>query len=565
MSERCEAWRLPLMQRLLNRYGLKVAVTKGCQVNLRDRPQGQFLQKGWKIATTHEQLAEHMNLPCKCPRNYQHARCEGRLTPKSALYTPEYVKRVAKLICRDGTYGTLMNEVQGRSSLLNFFGLGDVCTCHETNIPARQQICGSCVHQSCQGQGLGYVPGNPSPQASPQQVSQEGTITGESTPEPSSVTRAECPSGGSGLVQGDPSPQAVPQQVSQEGSQNGVCTPEGWVCQTEGENITPKDLENMAQALLKQHRFSYADCEALLTPLTSQTQKNLRRMLPPKDKSKDDKYYGVIGMYSYGNQYGETNLTKQYPTVTQYLNCFMKHHTGASAKWTSLVVSKNTRVPIHRDNHNDGQYPNWIIGMGPYQHGELWVEAPPNSTGQDLVPQEQPNGERLDGRVHPTRHQVVQFSPKAWHGTCPWQGTRFTVTAYVSRGWNQLSGETRESLKKKGFQVPNVPLECHAVEVNPELSQVPEPFNRLTEAKLKRQLYLLHAATGHGSTKHLVEALKRRGASERVLRLAREFRCSVCEEKQRVGTRPLATLEPLPPKLSTVSADVGHWRHPSSG
>ena len=65
MSERCEAWRLPLMQRLLNRYGLKVAVTKGCQVNLRDRPQGQFLQKGWKIATTHEQLAEHMNLPCK--------------------------------------------------------------------------------------------------------------------------------------------------------------------------------------------------------------------------------------------------------------------------------------------------------------------------------------------------------------------------------------------------------------------------------------------------------------------------------------------------------------------
>ena len=27
----------------------------------------------------------------------------------------------------------------------------------------------------------------------------------------------------------------------------------------------------------------------------------------------------------------------------------------------------------------------------------------------------------------------------------------------------------------------------------------------------------------------------------------------------------MATLEPLPPKLSTVEADVGHWAHPETG
>ena len=38
----------------------------------------------------------------------------------------------------------------------------------------------------------------------------------------------------------------------------------------------------------------------------------------------------------------------------------------------------------------------------------------------------------------------------------------------------------------------------------------------------------------------------------------------VCVEKRRVGARPVATLEPLPPKLSTVEADVGHWTHPET-
>ena len=46
--------------------------------------------------------------------------------------------------------------------------------------------------------------------------------------------------------------------------------------------------------------------------------------------------------------------------------------------------------------------------------------------------------------------------------------------------------------------------------------------------------------------------------------MASEFQCPVCIEKRRIGSRPLATLEPLPPKLSTVSADVGHWTHPHS-
>ena len=47
-AERCEAWRLPLMQRLLRQLNLHVAVTKGCSVGLRDRA-GVPMQKGGKL------------------------------------------------------------------------------------------------------------------------------------------------------------------------------------------------------------------------------------------------------------------------------------------------------------------------------------------------------------------------------------------------------------------------------------------------------------------------------------------------------------------------------------
>ena len=63
----------------------------------------------------------------------------------------------------------------------------------------------------------------------------------------------------------------------------------------------------------------------------------------------------------------------------------------------------------------------------------------------------------------------------------------------------------------------------------------------------------------------MLHALEKRGASEQVLGLAREFKCSVCEEKKRVNHKQVSSLEPLPPKLYTVSADGGKWIHPSTG
>eukprot|EP00435_Cladocopium_sp_Y103_P050270 s2801_g15.t1 len=58
---------------------------------------------------------------------------------------------------------------------------------------------------------------------------------------------------------------------------------------------------------------------------------------------------------------------------------------------------------------------------------------------------------------------------------------------------------------------------------------------------------------------------QRRGVGQEVLDLASKFECSVCKERQRPVPRPLATLEPQPPKWSVVAGDMGVWEHPGTG
>ena len=58
-----------------------------------------------------------------------------------------------------------------------------------------------------------------------------------------------------------------------------------------------------------------------------------------------------------------------------------------------------------------------------------------------------------------------------------------------------------------------------------------------------RQLGHLHRATGHGPYESLIKSLEIRKVDTRVLNLAREFRCSTCEERKKPVPRRLANLE----------------------
>ena len=86
-----------------------------------------------------------------------------------------------------------------------------------------------------------------------------------------------------------------------------------------------------------------------------------------------------------------------------------------------------------------------------------------------------------------------------------------------------------------------------------------EPFSACEKAKVLKQLHHLHKATGHGSYEHLYKSLEARKADPRVLELAKDFKCSTCEERRRPLPRRLANLEVSTEKCKIVQMDAAHW------
>ena len=529
--ERCQAWRLPIIQSMLRDLGLHVATTQGCRVNLRESEQGSFLQKGWKLATTHQRLAEVMHMPCHCPCNYQHARSESRLLQQSGSYTPEYAKRVVSVLLQELNHQGVVQECKGQSSLLEGFGEGPRCTCGSEKRTQQESQCAWCLLQ-------------------------EGNVTLRPL-NPDNLKLQEPWTTG-----GDMADQGQGFFGDSEGDQGEVEVQE--LCEScEG----LQECELLARKLYEQNNFSHDMCEQLLQAIPRGQLKTKRNLA-----KQPCAIYITFGLYAHGAMYGVTRNTEQFPNVVRYLNSYLKKHCGGEAKWTSVVINFGSRLPLHRDLHNSGEHPNHMIGLGPYTGGELWVgEHRPGNERQKTTTKVLPDGSSLSGSQHPTRHRVVQFYPKQWHQTQAWVGDRITVTGFVSRGYNRVSSGVRRSLWRKGFEVPAVRARvsdtCQSANVadTSNSNSGVAPLSQKEEERIKHSLYKLHAATGHGSTRHLVTALRRRGASESVLRLAQDFSCPICAEKRHVTPRHVASLEPLPPRWSTLAGDVGDWRHPTTG
>ena len=143
-SERCLAWRLPLIQDILKKYELYQSTTHGCQVNLRDA-KNKLVKKGWKVMTTHKRLAELLDLPCRCQKGYMHGVCEGSMTRQSAYYTKEYAKRFCQGLLYEMTRTQLAQEFQGETQLPKGFGTGAQCVCKELQRHGTTVTCGSCL------------------------------------------------------------------------------------------------------------------------------------------------------------------------------------------------------------------------------------------------------------------------------------------------------------------------------------------------------------------------------------------------------------------------------------
>ena len=101
--------------------------------------------------------------------------------------------------------------------------------------------------------------------------------------------------------------------------------------------------------------------------------------------------------------------------------------------------------------------------------------------------------------------------------------------------------------------------------VGEDVPRVDQGLSDEDKKRIRRQLNLIHCSTGHGSYHLLIKALQRRNVDPQVLELAREFRCSVCEERKRPDPRRQANLEVHSERWKSIQVDAAFWRHPTSG
>lgn len=92
-----------------------------------------------------------------------------------------------------------------------------------------------------------------------------------------------------------------------------------------------------------------------------------------------------------------------------------------------------------------------------------------------------------------------------------------------------------------------------------------EEWNPQEKKDWEKRIRLLHSATGHGSLEDLRRTLREKGVPQKVLNLANQFKCDVCEERKRPQSRRVATLECIPKRWKVLLADCAVWRHPKTG
>ena len=544
LSDRSEAWRLRVLSRLQSKYGLFQAVTKGCRVDLKDC-EGRLVQKGWRVLTTHKRLAETLELPCRCQKGNSHGRSE-QVEGSGMDYPDAYARRVSRVLLQELTFQDTMQECQGKSLLCEGFGEGEFCTCGEVNVPGKARTCPNCL------QGRRAVPGN---EDQGLVVVKDDVMKGM---EGSRDTRL-------GILEEDGAMDDAGMLGSmrpEDQGNDGDMGDEG-LMRTEAQGMYTESqieaVEHQAAKLIQQKAFHHKACASLIRDLPLQEHARTRQAL----KTNRPRYL-ILGVYAYGNHYGITKWTRKLPQTCRYLWLYLQHWSPDPVTGSTLVVNDNCAVNIHRDHNNLPTSKNHIIGVTPFQQGELWLEGePPNHHYKSCV-KTLPNGQACSGHLRSVRQKVLTFDARQWHTTQPWQGDRVILGGYTSRGVRKVDESELQWLQQTGF-----PCKQDEQRQENEQSYVAQTSQAKRgtkiEEEIRRKLYLLHAATGHGSTRHMIDALRRRNVNPLVLRLAEEFVCPICAERKRVQPRQLASLEPLPPKFHTVVADIGHWRCPSSG
>ena len=104
-SEKCEAWKLPVITEFVAEQKLEKVTCHGCAVGLKTFDRKFPLCKGWTIATKNKAILRHMHLICQ--RNHRHGECRGKNATASERYTPTFARKIVDCFCEQEVWPKL--------------------------------------------------------------------------------------------------------------------------------------------------------------------------------------------------------------------------------------------------------------------------------------------------------------------------------------------------------------------------------------------------------------------------------------------------------------------------
>ena len=179
----------------------------------------------------------------------------------------------------------------------------------------------------------------------------------------------------------------------------------------------------------------------------------------PQADSQEDSVYRLLGVFQHGGVVGLSTLARDYPDLAAKV-CKLIRHDHPGHTFTSIMLSRNTRLPIHRDRYNDKTASNLIspLVMPSDGSGGIWVEL---GLGDPVLSStfeyRTVNGERLPGNLLDLK-TPARVKPDRWHGSEKWDtaaGDRIILVAYTVSGWRKMKPEQRECLSQLGFNLPS--------------------------------------------------------------------------------------------------------------
>ncbi|CAE7762188.1 RE1, partial [Symbiodinium sp. CCMP2456] len=336
-------------------------------------------------------------------------------------------------------------------------------------------------------------------------------------------------------------------------------------------------VEERAKIMLEQKDYSLWSLEKILNHFPQNKFK--------QRASVDNGQYVVFGLYAYGNQYGLTNRSAEMPNFVVYINELLRFQSNGRFQekptWTTFALGLNAGSLPHRDVNNRTGSRNYVLGLGKYQNGEVWVQDESCAKTHKVLP----GGEKIQVRNLNIKNKMCEFDPKKWHGSQSWTGCRYVISAYTSRGFDEVDEAEMKRLRQLGFELPRDRIyvmydgserrteeKCSKVfveeyEMDERQEDVPRRAQPHADENMRptneelRLLHKLHQNLGHPGAKELARSLKLARAKPHIVRyMAREFRCEVCEARPKPKSARPAVLPRSYEPGRVVGVDVIYLR-----